>query len=117
MSSNDKHAILFLTLAAETWWVNSLIRNPVLIPYTLGQKRLDKIYLDTTFAVKPDIYRDFPSKAEGIRELLEKVQAYPDDTIFYFRAWTFGYEDVWQTLSAALNSKVRSSLYILVVES
>lgn len=99
-----------LTVPAETWWVNSLIRNPVLIPYTLGQRRLDKIYLDTTFAVKPDVYRDFPSKAEGIRELLEKVQAYPDDTIFYFRAWTFGYEEVWQALSAALNSKVRFSL-------
>lgn len=88
------------------WWVNSLIRNPVLIPYTFGNKRLDKIYLDTTFAVKSDVYRNFPSKAEGLRELLEKVQAYPDGTVFYLRAWTFGYEEVWLALSAALNSKV-----------
>ncbi|KAL2007826.1 hypothetical protein VTN00DRAFT_7808 [Thermoascus crustaceus] len=108
----DGKAILYSgDIRAETWWVNSLIRNPVLIPYTLGQRRLDKIYLDTTFAVKPDVYLDFPSKAEGIKELLEKVQAYPDDTVFYFRAWTFGYEDVWQALSAALNSKIHVDRY------
>lgn len=29
------------------------------------------------------------------------------DTVFYFRAWTFGYEEVWIALSAALNAKVR----------
>lgn len=91
---------------AETWWVNGLVRHPVLIPYTLGSKRLDKIYLDTTFAIKSDVYRSFPSKAEGLRELLEKVHAYPEDTIFYLRAWTFGYEDVWLALATALDSKV-----------
>lgn len=78
----------------------------MLIPYTLGNKRLNKVYLDTTFAIKSDVYRSFPSKAEGIKELLDKVYAYPDDTVFYLRAWTFGYEDVWLALSAALNSKV-----------
>ena len=91
---------------AETWWVNGLIRDPVLIPYTLGDRRLDKVYLDTTFAVKSNIYRTFPSKADGLKELLEKVLSYPSDTVFYFRAWTFGYEDVWLALSAALHTKV-----------
>lgn len=85
----------------------ALARHPVLIPYTSGLKTLDTIYLDTTFAVNSDIHRTFPSKADGIKELLEKVRRYPDDTIFYLRAWTFGYEDVWQALSAALRSKVR----------
>lgn len=92
---------------AETWWVNSLTRNPVLIPYACGLKTLDNIYLDTTFAAKSNIYRNFPSKAEGIKELLEKVAKFPKDTTFYLRAWTFGYEDVWQALSAFLHSKVR----------
>lgn len=72
----------------------------------MGNKRLDKIYLDTTFARASNIYRTFPSKAEGLAELLQKVEAYPDDTVFYCRAWTFGYEDVWVALSAALNTKV-----------
>lgn len=87
--------------------MNSLIRHPVLLPYTLGSRRLDKVYLDTTFATASNIYREFPSKAEGVAELLRSIEPYPQDTIFYFRAWTFGYEDVWMTLSAALNTKVR----------
>jgi DNA cross-link repair 1C protein len=91
--------------------VNSLIRHPILIPYTLGQKRLDKLYLDSTFATATSPFREFPSKAEGLAELLQKVQAYSDDTVFYFRAWTFGYEDVWVALSAALNTKVISLSY------
>ena len=77
-----------------------------MIPYTLGRKRLDKLYLDTTFAQKSNPFREFPSKAEGLLELLRKVEAYSDDTVFYFRAWTFGYEDVWLALSAALGTKV-----------
>ncbi|CAG7918296.1 unnamed protein product [Penicillium olsonii] len=98
-------------IRAEKWWVDSLIRHPVLIPYTLGQKRLDKLYLDTTFASKTNPFRQFPSKAEGLAELLQKVQAYPEDTKFYFRAWTFGYEEVWVALSSALNSKIHVDRY------
>ena len=91
---------------AESWWVKSLTRHPALVPYACGLKTLDKIYLDTTFAIKSNIYKHFPSKADGIKELLEKVGRYPKDTIFYLRAWTFGYEEVWQALSAFLDSKV-----------
>lgn len=86
--------------------MNSLIRNPVILPYTHGQKRLDKIYLDTTFASTKDNCRSFPTKADGLKELLEKVSMYPIDTVFHLHAWTFGYEDVWITLSNALRSQV-----------
>lgn len=108
----DGKAIIYTgDIRAETWWVSSLVRHPVLIPYTLGQKRLDKLYLDSTFASKTNPFREFPSKAEGLSELLQKVQAYPSDTVFYFRAWTFGYEDVWMALSAALNTKIHVDRY------
>ncbi|KKK15003.1 hypothetical protein AOCH_003849 [Aspergillus ochraceoroseus] len=112
----DGKAILYTgDIRAEAWWVNSLIRHPILIPYTLGNKRLDKIYLDTTFAHTSHAYDDFPSKAEGIAELLRKLEPYPEDIKFYFRAWTFGYEEVWTALSAALKSKAnryQMGLYI-----
>ncbi|KAK2832001.1 hypothetical protein FQN49_006955 [Arthroderma sp. PD_2] len=107
-------AILYTgDIRAETWWVQSLIRNPVLIPYTMGDSRLDNVYLDTTFATKSDIHQDFPSKAEGIRELLSKVKEYPKDTLFYLRSWTFGYEEVWLALSAALETKIHVDRYQL----
>ncbi|KAI5308290.1 hypothetical protein KEM55_006086, partial [Ascosphaera atra] len=89
----------------------SLIRHPVLIPYTHGKRVIDSIYLDTTFAAARNIFRTFPSKAEGIRELLEKVEKYPSDTVFYLRVRTFGYEDVWQALASALNTQVHVDNY------
>ncbi|KAJ5746615.1 DNA repair metallo-beta-lactamase [Penicillium odoratum] len=105
-------AILYTgDIRAESWWTNALARHPVLVPYTLGQKRLDKVYLDTTFAGASNPLREFPSKAEGLAELIRKVEAYPKETVFYFRAWTFGYEDVWVALSTALNSKVHLDQY------
>lgn len=102
------HSAILYTgdIRSEQWWVNSLVRSPVLLPYTTGLKRLDRIYLDTTFATKDDVYRSFPSKAEGIRELLTKVAQQPPETLFYFSAWTLGYEDVWIALSSFLQSQV-----------
>ena len=94
-------------IIAEPWWVNSLVRNPVVIPYTHGHKCLGRIYLDTTFATKKDIYRKFPAKSAGLAELLEKVSRYPKDTVFHFNAWTLGYEEVWIALSNFLRSQVR----------
>ncbi|KAF2627553.1 hypothetical protein BU25DRAFT_392709 [Macroventuria anomochaeta] len=103
----DGKAVLYTgDIRAETWWVNSIVQSPVLAPYALGFRHLDCIYLDTTFATKCTPYKNFPSKAEGIRELLEKVSTYPDDTIFYFHSWTFGYEKVWIALSAFLDSRI-----------
>ncbi|KAK8246013.1 putative DNA repair protein [Phyllosticta capitalensis] len=96
---------------AESWWVNSIVRNPSLIPYTLGNNRLDKIYLDTTFASTSWMYREFPTKADGLKELLEKVSEYPPDTTFHFNAWTFGYEDVWIALAAYLNTPIHLDDY------
>jgi hypothetical protein len=92
--------------SAESWWVSQLARNPILLPYTSNLRHLDKVYLDTTFAIGSRLYATFPPKAEGIKELLKMIAEYPEDTIFYFRAWTFGYEDVWQALAAALCTTV-----------
>lgn len=108
----DGKAVLYTgDIRAETWWVNSLVQNPVLLPYTLGKCRLDCMYLDTTFATKHEPYREFPSKAEGINELLNKVSQYTNDTIFYFHSWTFGYENVWLALSAFLKSQIHLDSY------
>lgn len=98
-------------IRSELWWVNSLVQNPVLLPYSLGAKRLDTIYLDTTFASKRDPYREFPSKAEGLKDLVENVSRYPDDTTFYIESWTFGYENVWIALSALLSTSIHLDRY------
>jgi DNA cross-link repair 1C protein len=79
----DGHAILYTgDVRAELWWVNSIVQNPFILPYACGHKKLDCIYLDTTFASHEDSYRRFPTKAEGLKELLEKTSKFPNDTIF-----------------------------------
>lgn len=108
----DGKAILYTgDIRAETWWVNSIVQNPILAPYALGIYQLDCIYLDTTFATTRNPYRTFPSKADGIKELLEKVRQYPDDTVFYFHSWMFGYENVWIALAAFLKSQIHLDEY------
>lgn len=96
--------------AAEPWWVNTIIRNPVIMPFACGLRRLDKIYLDTTFATKSRRHRAFPTKAEGLSELLLTISKYPMNTIFHFNAWTLGYEEVWIALASVLGSQVCSCI-------
>jgi hypothetical protein len=111
IEGNGKAVLYTGDIRAETWWVDSLVQNPILLPYTLGARRIDCMYLDTTFATKKELYREFPSKAEGIRELFSKVSEYSVDTIFYFHSWTFGYENVWIALSNFLNSRIHLDEY------
>ena len=105
-------AILYTgDIRSEAWWVNTLIRNPIIIPYARGHRKLDKLYLDTTFATKDDLHRNFPTKADGLSELLNKVMKYPKETVFHFHAWTPGYEEVWVALASALNSQIHVDRY------
>lgn len=92
---------------SEPWFVNSIARHPILVEYTSQLKTLDCIYLDTSFT--EDI--SFPTKAEGLQELLQKISQYPKDTVFHFQAWTFGYEEVWMALARALGSQIHIDSY------
>ncbi|KAI9703485.1 MAG: hypothetical protein M1820_005789 [Bogoriella megaspora] len=108
----NRKAIMYTgDVRAEEWWVKGLVRHPVLVPYSKGIRRLDTIYLDTTFASNENPYRRFPSKQEGIEELIEKIGAYPRDTTFHFDTWTFGYEGVWVALSTFLDSPIHVDRY------
>ncbi|KAH7161638.1 artemis protein [Dactylonectria macrodidyma] len=109
IEGNGKAILYTGDIRSEPWFVNSIARSPVLLEYTSGIKTLDKIYLDTSFI--DDI--PFQTKAEGISELLRKVSRYPDDTVFHFQAWTYGYEDVWVALSKALKSTIHVDDYKL----
>jgi DNA cross-link repair 1C protein len=114
----DGKAILYTgDIRSELWWVNNIVREPVMLAYALQNggkgslKQLDCIYLDTTFASKDNPYKHFPSKLEGTQELLEKISKYPKDTVFYFDTWTSGYEDVWITLCNFLDCQVHVDEY------
>ncbi|MCJ1260578.1 Protein artemis [Lobaria immixta] len=111
IESNVKAILYTGDIRSEPWWVNTITRNPIVVPYTCGLRRLDKIYLDTTFASNTDLHRTFPTKAEGLREMLTKISSYPASTIFHFDAWTLGYEEVWIALASALGSQIHVDDY------
>ncbi|KAI0026209.1 hypothetical protein F4780DRAFT_14004 [Xylariomycetidae sp. FL0641] len=100
-------------IRCEPRMISAIAQNPCMIEYTMGMKTLDRIYLDTSIMKGYDI----PTKAEGLRYLLEQVSKYPEDTIFHFPAWTWGYEEVWIALSKALGSKVHVDDYKMQVYS
>ena len=111
---DEQTAVLYTgDIRSEIWWVNNLARNPAMLLYSSGIRRLDNMYLDTTFATKSDRFRSFPPKAAGIKELLEQILKFPEETVFHFNAWTLGYEDVWIAISSALNTPVHVDDYKL----
>ena len=88
-----------------------------MVPYLSGIRKLDCLYLDTTFASVKDYTLDFPdrvmqshqftdARASSLQELVGAMQKYPKSTVFHFNAWTLGYYDIYQELT----SKVRRSL-------
>lgn len=104
----ENTAVLYTgDVRSEPWFVNNLTRNPFLIEYTSGMKTLDCIYLDTSNTGP----MGFPTKAEGLKELIGKVRQYPPNTKFHFSAWTFGYEEVWAALSRTLDSQIHVDKY------
>ncbi len=111
---DDTKAVLYTgDVRAEPWWVNTIVQSPILLPYSCGYRRLDCLYLDTTFSTHNDAYRHFQTKAEGLKELLGKIATFPNDTVFYFRAWTLGYEHVWMALSNFLRCQIHVDDYQL----
>ncbi|GAP88434.1 putative artemis protein [Rosellinia necatrix] len=105
--SSGKAVLYTGDIRCEPRFVTAITQNPNMIEYSSGWKTLDRIYLDTS------ILDNYPlqTKADGLRELLGKLRRYPEDTIFHFQAWTYGYEEVWIALSKALNSKIHVDDY------
>ncbi|CAJ2505819.1 Uu.00g132130.m01.CDS01 [Anthostomella pinea] len=100
---DGKAALYTGDIRSEPRMVTATAQNPTMIEYSSGWKTLDRIYLDTSIL---DDY-PLPTKAEGLRELIEKVSKYPKETIFHFQA----YEEVWIALSKSLGSKIHVDEY------
>ncbi|OLL27058.1 Protein artemis [Neolecta irregularis DAH-3] len=112
IEGNGKAVLYTGDFRAETWWRNSLARNAALLPYLNSKvKKLDCIYLDTTFASKDPRCMHFISKTESAMSLVEEMAKYPDDTFFHFNAWTLGYEELWLAVANAFDFKIHVDRY------
>lgn len=106
-------AVLFTgDTRAEPWFVNSLVRNPSLMPYMKGFRQLESIYADSTFSYRLDHrfrnnYIEFPTNTDGTRDLLKEIEKYSSNTKFYFATTNvMGFEDVWLMIYHKFNEKV-----------
>jgi hypothetical protein len=132
LERNDVAVLYTGDVRTEPWFVNSLARHPVLVPYATGARRLQTLYLDTS-----NLYENaLQTKAEGIRQLIGAMGQYPSDTIFFFWARTYGYgepvapshartcmltgrlpryEDAWIAIAKHFNTRIHVDPYTLSI--
>lgn len=99
-------------IRAESWWVETLSKNPSLFPYTAGLKVLDNIYLDTTFIYRGEPFIEIPPNNEGISAVTLLIKSYPKDdpdVQFYFVDSTSGFEEAWAQIANSLQGTLHTS--------
>ncbi|CAI5759070.1 unnamed protein product [Candida verbasci] len=120
LMESEYTSILFTgDLRAESWWLNTLEKNKYLFPYLTGLKRLDNIYLDTTFSYRGEPYIDIMPNTDGIVALIEFLKLYPPDIEFLFIDAVSGSEEVWFNVVEYFNGllipdeKIRKRLEVI----
>lgn len=108
LESSTESVLITGDIRAESWWVNSLVKNPYLFPYTCA-KTLQNIYFDSTFCYRGEPYIEIPSNNDGIETVIELIKLYPLDDPeieFNFRDTTLGFEEAWSGIVNALHGNL-----------
>ncbi|KDQ51247.1 hypothetical protein JAAARDRAFT_211212 [Jaapia argillacea MUCL 33604] len=116
---------------AEPWFIESLIRNPLIQEYIhtpppsqvharfnwndyvpqgskSSRKTLDAIYLDTACVLSPLVV---PTKSQATSGLIELIALLPPTTVFFLNVWTWGYEDILKAIAASFHCKIHVDRY------
>ncbi|TID30515.1 hypothetical protein CANINC_000868 [Pichia inconspicua] len=83
--------------------IQSFRTYPSLMPFIYGDKRLDMLYLDTTFAYR-NININIIENMNGIYQLIELIKKYPKGTRFRFWDTVYGFEEVWLKVHASITN-------------
>lgn len=97
-------------IRAEDWWIHSLPYNQFLHPYT-STRKLDCIYIDTSFAYRGEPYAKYATNADAIRILAAIVKLYPLDDPeiqFYFHDGISGLDECWVKLAYELGLEIHA---------
>ncbi|KAH3679250.1 hypothetical protein WICPIJ_008650 [Wickerhamomyces pijperi] len=96
--TSEKNVLLTGDIRAEQRWIETIIKNPYLYPFTTKLKHLDNIYLDTTYGYRQEPFIIMPKNSEGLNKLTNILADYPtedEDIHFYFPDSNLGFEEVW----------------------
>ncbi|KAI5952257.1 hypothetical protein KGF54_003123 [Candida jiufengensis] len=101
-------------IRAEDWWTSSLIKNGNLFPYITGSKKLDQIYLDTTFSYRGEPYIKIMPNSDGVVALIELLKLYPkdQDIEFSFVDAVSGSEEIWLQVVDHFNGSLSANSII-----
>lgn len=118
-------------IRAEPWWVESLIKEPLLASYVIPLSEfsrtpqdpcsesstsrisnpltpLDNIYLDTSSLLSKI---DVLTKDDAIEATIKMMTCYPEDTNFFINAWTWGYEELLEAIAARFATSIHVDHY------
>ncbi|EMG49404.1 hypothetical protein G210_5817 [Candida maltosa Xu316] len=114
LEGSQKSVLATGDIRAEQWWVSSLVKNTYLFPYITGLKKLEQIYLDTTFSYRGEPYISIMPNSEGIHATIELLKLYPiDDEIqFSFLDSVSGAEEAWFQIVNYFDGELLASDYI-----
>ncbi|PVG04680.1 hypothetical protein CPB86DRAFT_721045 [Serendipita vermifera] len=105
---------------AEPFFIESLSRNPVLQQYIPDAntewptspdcpvQTLEAVHVDTASLLQTN---DVPTKEEAIQAMIEIMELYDPETVFYINAWTWGYEDALKAVARRFGTKVHVDRY------
>lgn len=104
--------------------MSSLRREPCLsefiTPHATFSRRLDRIYLDTSAMFGTGDMPDRVSRhlrfgltmqEEAISDVIQHIELYPPDTVFFLNVWCFGWEDVVKEIARHFGSLVHVDRY------
>lgn len=108
IQGKDKCVLYTGDIRAEKWWLRSLENHPMLLPYMCGVKKLDCIYLDTTFGYRGEPYISLVDNNTGLGSLMKRLSRYPrtGGIKYFLPRYSSGFELIWQYLAAAYEWKV-----------
>lgn len=98
IESRERNVLITGDCRCEQWWCDTLVRHPSLFPYISGLKKLDNIYLDSTFAYRGEPYIEIPPNNAGVYMAISMLKQYPRDDPelpFCFHDTTLGFEEAW----------------------
>ncbi|KAI5960074.1 uncharacterized protein KGF55_004797 [Candida pseudojiufengensis] len=110
-SDDDISVLVTGDIRAEEWWTSSLIKNRILFPYITGSKKLDIIYLDTTFSYRGEPYIKIMPNSDGVVALIELLKLYPTDPDieFSFVDAVSGSEEIWLQVADHFNGTISAN--------
>ncbi|WRT63769.1 uncharacterized protein IL334_000694 [Kwoniella shivajii] len=122
ITSPDEAVLHTGDIRADKLFIETLKREPAVQPFirptstyagTKGKQRgggrvLDRIYLDTGAVLGTG---DMPDREPVLRDLVEQMSLFPDDTIFFLDTWCFGWEYVIKEVAKYFDEQVHVDRY------